>query len=80
MLLPLLAVVDDVTDEPTAESDELGLCGVPAVAAGLIRGPIAVICAVAAAEKIIAVKSIDNNVTATSVSEGVERVGLGGIA
>ena len=47
VLLPLLAAVDDVTDEPTAESDELGLCGVAAVAAGLIRGPIAVISAIA---------------------------------
>ena len=43
MLLPLLAVVDDVTDEPTAESDELGLCGMAATAAGFIRGPLAVI-------------------------------------
>ena len=47
VLLPLLAAVDDVTDEPTAESDELGLSGVAAVAAGLIRGPIAVISAIA---------------------------------
>lgn len=47
VLLPLLAAVDDVTDEPTAESDELGLSGVAAVAAGLIRGPLAVISAIA---------------------------------
>ena len=47
LLLPLLAAVDDLTDESTAESDELGLCGVAAVAAGLIRGPIAVISAIA---------------------------------
>ena len=47
LLLSLLAAVDDVTDESTAESDELGLCGVAAVAAGLIRGPLAVISAIA---------------------------------
>ena len=35
LLLSLLAAVDDVTDESTAESDELGLCGVPAVSACL---------------------------------------------
>jgi hypothetical protein len=35
LLLSLLAAVDDVSDESTAESDELGLCGVPAVSACL---------------------------------------------
>ncbi len=35
LLLSLLAAVDDVTDESTAECDELGLCGVPAVSACL---------------------------------------------
>ena len=43
LLLPLLAAVDDATDESTTESDELGLCGMAAVAASLVRGPIAVI-------------------------------------
>ena len=47
LLLPLLAAVDDLTDESTAESDELGLGGVLAVAAGLIRNPTAVIFAIA---------------------------------
>ena len=41
--MPLLAAVDDVADESTTESDELGLCGMAAVAASLVRGPIAVI-------------------------------------
>jgi len=43
LLLPLLAAVDELTDESTTESDELGLCGMAAVAASLVRGPIAVI-------------------------------------
>ena len=47
LLSPLLAAVDELTDESTAEANQLGLCGVAAVAAGLIRGPIAVISAIA---------------------------------
>ena len=42
-----MAVVDDVTDESTTESDELRLCGMAATAAGFIRGPLAVIRAIA---------------------------------
>ena len=41
LFLPLLAAVDDVTDQSTTESDELGLYGMAAVAASLVRGPIA---------------------------------------
>ena len=41
-MLPLLAAVDELTDESTAEANQLGLGGVLAVAAGLIRNPIAV--------------------------------------
>ena len=41
LFLPLLAAVDDVTDQSTSESDELGLYGMAAVAASLVRGPIA---------------------------------------
>ena len=46
-----MAAVDDVTDESTTESDELGLCGIAAVAASLVRGPIAVIFAAVSSDK-----------------------------
>jgi hypothetical protein len=83
LLLPLLAVIDDVTDESTTESDELGLSGMPAVAAGLIGGPLAVIVAAASCDKptttCIATAHC-KGITATGLSECVERIGLGGVA
>ena len=46
MLAPL-AAIDDLTDKTTAQADELVLGGVLAAALGLIRGPLAVIFAIA---------------------------------
>ena len=46
-----MAAVDDVADESTTESDELGLCGMAAVAASFVRGPIAVIFAAASSDE-----------------------------
>ena len=42
-----MVAVDELTDESTTESDELRLCGMAATAAGFIRGPLAVISAIA---------------------------------
>ena len=80
--MPLLAAVDDVTDESTTESDELGLCGMAAVAASLVRGPIAVIFAAAPSDKptTTCISSAHcKGITATGFSEGVEGVGLGSV-
>ena len=81
--MPLLAAVDDVTDESTTESDELGLCGMAAVAASLVRGPIAVIFAAAPSDKATTTcisSAHCKGITATGLSECVERIGLGGVA
>ena len=80
--MPLLAVVDDVTDESTTESDELGLSGMAAVAASLVRGPIAVIFAAVSSEKLTTTcisSAHCKGITATSFSEGVVGVGLGSV-
>ena len=81
--MPLLAAVDDVADESTTESDELGLCGMAAVAASFVRGPIAVIFAAASSDKptTTCISSAHcKGITATGFSEGVVGVGLGSVA
>lgn len=81
--MPFLAAVDELTDESTTESDELGLCGMAAVAASLVRGPIAVISAIASSDKptTTCISSAHcKGITATGSSEGVVGVGLGSVA
>ncbi len=77
-----MAAVDDVADESTTESDELGLCGMAAVAASLVRGPIAVIFAAASSDKPTTTAfppPIAKNHSPIH-SKGVVRVGLGSVA
>ena len=81
--MPFLAAVDELTDESTTESDELGLCGMAAVAASFVRGPIAVIFAAASSDKptTTCISSAHcKGITATIHSKGVVRVGLGSVA